>query len=184
MLIILLAYLGGILTILSPCILPVLPFVFARADRSFLRSTLPLLAGMAGDLRDRRDAGRGRRRLGGPRQCDRPLGGADPARSVRHRARLPEHLRPHDAAAGRARLAADRAPAGREGKRLVVGRARRRDRPAVGAVRGADPRHHLHRRRAPGRERRHDPAAARLCARRRDLARARACWSAARCSRG
>jgi cytochrome c biogenesis protein CcdA/thiol-disulfide isomerase/thioredoxin len=47
MLIILLAYFGGILTILSPCILPVLPFVFARADRSFVRSTLPLLAGMA-----------------------------------------------------------------------------------------------------------------------------------------
>jgi cytochrome c biogenesis protein CcdA/thiol-disulfide isomerase/thioredoxin len=47
MLIILLAYFGGILTIVSPCILPVLPFVFARADRSFLRSTLPMLAGMA-----------------------------------------------------------------------------------------------------------------------------------------
>ena len=47
MLFILLAYLGGILTILSPCILPVLPFVFARADRSFMRSTLPMLAGMA-----------------------------------------------------------------------------------------------------------------------------------------
>jgi cytochrome c biogenesis protein CcdA/thiol-disulfide isomerase/thioredoxin len=47
MLIILLAYFGGILTILSPCILPVLPFVFARAGRSFARSTLPLLAGMA-----------------------------------------------------------------------------------------------------------------------------------------
>jgi cytochrome c biogenesis protein CcdA/thiol-disulfide isomerase/thioredoxin len=47
MLFILLAYLGGILTILSPCILPVLPFVFARADRSFARSTLPMLAGMA-----------------------------------------------------------------------------------------------------------------------------------------
>jgi cytochrome c biogenesis protein CcdA/thiol-disulfide isomerase/thioredoxin len=47
MLIILLAYLGGILTIVSPCILPVLPFVFARADRSFVRSTLPMLAGMA-----------------------------------------------------------------------------------------------------------------------------------------
>ncbi len=47
MLIILLAYLGGVLTILSPCILPVLPFVFARADRSFVRSTLPMLAGMA-----------------------------------------------------------------------------------------------------------------------------------------
>jgi cytochrome c biogenesis protein CcdA/thiol-disulfide isomerase/thioredoxin len=47
MLFILLAYIGGILTILSPCILPVLPFVFARADRSFVRSTLPMLAGMA-----------------------------------------------------------------------------------------------------------------------------------------
>jgi cytochrome c biogenesis protein CcdA/thiol-disulfide isomerase/thioredoxin len=47
MLLILLAYLGGVLTIVSPCILPVLPFVFARADRSFARSTLPLLAGMA-----------------------------------------------------------------------------------------------------------------------------------------
>jgi cytochrome c biogenesis protein CcdA/thiol-disulfide isomerase/thioredoxin len=43
----LLAYLGGVLTILSPCILPVLPFVFARADRPFVRSGLPLLAGMA-----------------------------------------------------------------------------------------------------------------------------------------
>src|SRR5919112_2569786 len=47
MLIILLAYLGGVLTIVSPCILPVLPFVFARAGRSFMRSTLPLLIGMA-----------------------------------------------------------------------------------------------------------------------------------------
>jgi cytochrome c biogenesis protein CcdA/thiol-disulfide isomerase/thioredoxin len=42
-----LAYLGGVLTIVSPCILPVLPFVFARADRPFVRSGLPLLAGMA-----------------------------------------------------------------------------------------------------------------------------------------
>src|ERR1043166_9162045 len=47
MLLILLAYLGGILTILSPCILPLLPFVFARADRGFARSTLPMLVGMA-----------------------------------------------------------------------------------------------------------------------------------------
>jgi cytochrome c biogenesis protein CcdA/thiol-disulfide isomerase/thioredoxin len=47
MLLFLVAYLGGALTILSPCILPVLPFVFARADRSFVRSGLPLLAGMA-----------------------------------------------------------------------------------------------------------------------------------------
>jgi cytochrome c biogenesis protein CcdA len=43
----LLAYLGGVLTIVSPCILPVLPFVFARADRPFVRSGLPMLVGMA-----------------------------------------------------------------------------------------------------------------------------------------
>jgi cytochrome c biogenesis protein CcdA/thiol-disulfide isomerase/thioredoxin len=42
-----LAYLGGVLTILSPCILPVLPFVFARSDQPFVRSGLPLLVGMA-----------------------------------------------------------------------------------------------------------------------------------------
>ncbi|QCP53130.1 cytochrome c biogenesis protein DipZ [Trinickia violacea] len=47
MLLIVLAYLGGALTILSPCILPVLPFVFARADQPFVRSGLPLLAGMS-----------------------------------------------------------------------------------------------------------------------------------------
>src|SRR5262245_9243447 len=41
------AYLGGVLTIASPCILPVVPFVFARADRSFVRTTLPMFAGMA-----------------------------------------------------------------------------------------------------------------------------------------
>jgi cytochrome c biogenesis protein CcdA len=47
MLILLIAYLGGVLTILSPCILPVLPFVFARADRPFRSHGLPLLLGMA-----------------------------------------------------------------------------------------------------------------------------------------
>jgi cytochrome c biogenesis protein CcdA/thiol-disulfide isomerase/thioredoxin len=46
MLIYLLAFVGGVLTILSPCILPVLPFVFARADQPFRRSSLPLLGGM------------------------------------------------------------------------------------------------------------------------------------------
>jgi cytochrome c biogenesis protein CcdA/thiol-disulfide isomerase/thioredoxin len=43
-----LAFLAGVLTILSPCILPVLPFVFARSGQPFARSTLPLLIGMAG----------------------------------------------------------------------------------------------------------------------------------------
>ncbi len=47
MLLFILAYLGGMLTILSPCILPVLPFVFARADRPFVESGLPMLIGMA-----------------------------------------------------------------------------------------------------------------------------------------
>lgn len=42
-----LSYLGGALTILAPCILPVLPFVFARVDRPFMKSGLPLLGGMA-----------------------------------------------------------------------------------------------------------------------------------------
>ena len=47
MLLFVLAFLGGVLTILSPCILPVLPFVFTRAGEPFRRSGLPLLIGMA-----------------------------------------------------------------------------------------------------------------------------------------
>src|SRR6218665_1850012 len=40
------AFVAGFLTVLSPCILPVLPFVFARSDRPFAQGTLPLLAGL------------------------------------------------------------------------------------------------------------------------------------------
>ncbi len=47
MILILLSYLAGALTIVSPCILPVLPFVFARAGQPFVRSGLPMLVGMA-----------------------------------------------------------------------------------------------------------------------------------------
>src|SRR5271170_2232007 len=47
MTLVLLAYFGGALTIVSPCILPVLPFVFARADQPFARAGLPMLVGMA-----------------------------------------------------------------------------------------------------------------------------------------
>jgi cytochrome c biogenesis protein CcdA len=47
MALLILAFLGGILTIISPCILPVLPFVFSRADQPFRKSGLPLLVGMA-----------------------------------------------------------------------------------------------------------------------------------------
>jgi cytochrome c biogenesis protein CcdA/thiol-disulfide isomerase/thioredoxin len=47
MILLLLIYLGGVLTILSPCVLPVLPFIFARAEQPFIKSGLPMLAGMA-----------------------------------------------------------------------------------------------------------------------------------------
>ncbi len=46
MLLFVVAFLGGLLTIISPCILPVLPFVFTRAGQPFARGTLPMLAGM------------------------------------------------------------------------------------------------------------------------------------------
>jgi cytochrome c biogenesis protein CcdA/thiol-disulfide isomerase/thioredoxin len=46
MILFVLSYLGGVLTIVSPCILPVIPFVLARADRPFLRNGLPMLIGM------------------------------------------------------------------------------------------------------------------------------------------
>lgn len=47
MLLIVIAFLGGVLTVLSPCILPVVPFVFAGSDRPFTRGRLPMLAGLA-----------------------------------------------------------------------------------------------------------------------------------------
>jgi cytochrome c biogenesis protein CcdA/thiol-disulfide isomerase/thioredoxin len=47
MLLLLLAFLGGTLTIVSPCVLPVIPFVFAQSDRPFRSSGLPTLIGMA-----------------------------------------------------------------------------------------------------------------------------------------
>ena len=47
MILFLLACFGSALTIASPCILPVLPFVFARAGRPFATSILPMLVGRA-----------------------------------------------------------------------------------------------------------------------------------------
>jgi cytochrome c biogenesis protein CcdA/thiol-disulfide isomerase/thioredoxin len=47
MILLLLVFLAGVLTIVSPCILPVLPFVFARSEQKFLTSGLPMLIGMA-----------------------------------------------------------------------------------------------------------------------------------------
>jgi cytochrome c biogenesis protein CcdA/peroxiredoxin len=42
-----LAFLGGVLTILSPCILPIVPLVFARSERGFAREIAPMLGGLA-----------------------------------------------------------------------------------------------------------------------------------------
>lgn len=47
MLVLVLAFLGGVLTILSPCILPIIPLVFARSERNFTREIAPMLAGLA-----------------------------------------------------------------------------------------------------------------------------------------
>jgi cytochrome c biogenesis protein CcdA/thiol-disulfide isomerase/thioredoxin len=47
MVLVLIVFLGGALTLLSPCILPVLPFVFTRSDRRFASNGLPMLIGMA-----------------------------------------------------------------------------------------------------------------------------------------
>lgn len=41
------AFVAGMLTLFSPCILPVLPFVFSRNDRPLRQGNLPLLVGMA-----------------------------------------------------------------------------------------------------------------------------------------
>ena len=42
-----LAFLGGVLTILSPCILPVIPLVFSRTGRNVRREIAPMLGGLA-----------------------------------------------------------------------------------------------------------------------------------------
>ena len=47
MLLIVIAFVGGAFTVLSPCILPVVPFVFARSDQPFLTGRLPMLLGLA-----------------------------------------------------------------------------------------------------------------------------------------
>ncbi|MBK1838462.1 cytochrome c biogenesis protein DipZ [Azospirillum sp. YIM B02556] len=46
MILFLVSFLAGALTIVSPCILPVVPFVFSRAGQPLFRSVLPMLLGM------------------------------------------------------------------------------------------------------------------------------------------
>ena len=42
-----LAYAAGLLTVASPCMFPILPFVLARAETPFGRGGLPMLIGLA-----------------------------------------------------------------------------------------------------------------------------------------
>ena len=106
MLLYLLAFVGGILTIVSPCILPVLPFVFSRADQPFRRSGLPLLAGMAITFALVAAVATAAGALGGSRKSDRQNPGDGDFRRPWAGASLPRHRRifvPAVCAAGRAR---------------------------------------------------------------------------------
>ena len=179
MILLLVAFLAGVLTILSPCILPVLPFVFARADQPFLSNGLPLLIGMAlmfAVVATLASVGGGWAvaanqygrfvalvllALFGLTLCLPGAGGAADAPPGRLGDRLSARA---DAGCRWARALRHR--------HLLV--ARRCDRAAVGTLCRPGARLDTHWRRAPGRQRRHDRAAAGLCRRRRHLARTRA----------
>ena len=47
MILLLISFLAGSLTICSPCIMPILPFVFSRAGQPFFRTVLPMLVSLA-----------------------------------------------------------------------------------------------------------------------------------------
>ena len=152
MLLLLVAYLGGVLTIVSPCILPVLPFVFARADRSFWRSALPMLAGMAVTFAGVATLAA----VGGGWAVQANQWGAGRRLSLLALFGL-TLLFPTSPTGRCSPWCAWRAPvAGRRGRERDgiggVAPARRRHRPAVGAVRRADPRPDPDRRRAERRQ--------------------------------
>ena len=88
MVLFLLAFLGGALTIVSLCILPVLPFVFARADRPFSRNGLRCSLAWPRLSRGER-AGGGRWRLGRRSQSIRARHRDRPSGAVRPRAAVP-----------------------------------------------------------------------------------------------
>ena len=175
MILFLLAYLGGVLTIVSPCILPVLPFVFARGGPA-VRPQRPAAAGRhGGDLRRGRHIGGRRRRLGRGGQSVRPPRGDGASGPLRHHAAVPRLVRAADAAARGAwapgcRQSADQGAAAPGVARPVLASARRRDRPALGALRRAGPGPDPDGRGPSGRQRPDLAAAARLCGRRGHLA--------------
>ena len=77
MLLFVLAFLGGVLTILSPCILPVLPFVFTRDGRAVPAQRLAVARRHGSDVRRR---SRRSRRSAAAGSCRR-TSGADGSRS-------------------------------------------------------------------------------------------------------
>ena len=139
MLLALIAFLGGALTIISPCILPVLPFVFARPGRSFARGTLPMLARHGRDVCGHRDA-RGRRwRVGGATELVWARCGIGAACGFRCRAHL-DTVADLDRATVRGAWQSPGGEHRRHGADRTVDRSRNRHRLAVGAVRRSDPR--------------------------------------------
>ncbi len=171
MILFLLSYLGGVLTILSPCILPVLPFVFARADQPFVALRPAAAGGHGGDFRRGRDPGDAGRQLGGACQSIWPHRRHGAAGAVRPdpacRRQLADRLTRPLVALGN-RLSNQPRTAARRRRRFAA--AGRGDRTVVGALRRADPGPDPDRRGDQGRQRQHHLAAAGLCRGRGDLA--------------
>ena len=161
MFLVLLAYFGGVLTILSPCILPVLPFVFARSDQPFRKSGLPLLAGMCDHVRCGCQPGHRGRRLGSTSQPVRPYRRPGSVCAVRAHPALLVACRPALAAAGTARESAvSKFRCRRQCPQLFP--AWHWYRTALGAVRRAYSRPHSYRSRPARGERAYRPTPAQL----------------------
>ena len=171
MLLFVLAFLGGVLTILSPCILPVLPFVFTRTGQPFRRSGLPLLVGMAVTFA----AVATLAAVGGgwvvrANQWGRWLAIAL-VLVFGLALLLPRARGSVEPAVRRARQQALELGGAQRGQPALVAVARRRDRACCGRRARADPRADPHGRRAARRERRDVAAAARVRGRQRRVAR-------------
>src|SRR5580658_4496114 len=168
MIVAVLAFLGGGRTILSPCILPVLPFVLARTEQPFARSTLPLLIGMAATFAALSTLAA----VGGSWAVHlkrlRPRAGDGAVGPERVRAPVTALRRLGDAAV-RGLWRAPDVRQTRSRRRRLLAPAGRRDRVPVGTVRGPDPRPDSDRRGTAWTEYHHDRAAARLRTGRRHL---------------
>ena len=166
-----LAYLGGVLTIVSPCILPVLPSVLARADRPFVRNGLPMLSGHGAHVapRLRRFAA-----IAGGWVVEANQYGRIAALVLMALFELTlvfpslaeSIMQPVVGIGAKLSVSAERGAGDDESRCFFpLASARRCDRVPVGAVRRAGARPYFDRRRTQRRERRHFAAAAFLCRR-------------------